>query len=271
MSEEVEIFKKTAEGAAKGAVSAALQPVFDLISHLIGPSAKEVGLTWQDSIRIWRFERALALREKVERLLADRGHNLRPVSLKVLLPAFEFASLEEDDYLQEHWATLLANAADPTHRNNMLPAFAEILKQLTANEARLLNYLYQRRSDIEKVTADGTTIIGLIDALSRAYAEIRTPPFAEQAEGLGSEPSEDDIEIFVTSGEEISVVVGNLMRLGLIAQRQVPEPVAGHVMTGYESQVEQYYFTILGKWFVESCGPRQEFVTESSDATLPDR
>ena len=43
-------------------------------------------------------------------------------------------SVEDYESLQERWAALLANAADPKRDGQVLPSFVEILKELTPDE-----------------------------------------------------------------------------------------------------------------------------------------
>lgn len=60
----------------------------------------------------------------------------------MLLPLVQAAALESDVSLVEKWAALLANAADPTQRVQVQPAFAEVLRQLTPTDALVLQKLY---------------------------------------------------------------------------------------------------------------------------------
>ena len=51
----------------------------------------------------------------------------------------EGASLEDDEDIQKGWAALLADAANADGKVEVKPTFLEILKQLSASEARLLD------------------------------------------------------------------------------------------------------------------------------------
>lgn len=44
--------------------------------------------------------------------------------------------------MQEKWAALLANAADPNAELSILPSFSEILKQLSAKEVAILESIF---------------------------------------------------------------------------------------------------------------------------------
>lgn len=64
--------------------------------------------------------------------------------LKVLLPSFEYGSLEDNDYLQDRWAALLAHAATPSKSADRKPIFVEILKQLSVMDVMLLDLLFDK-------------------------------------------------------------------------------------------------------------------------------
>lgn len=60
--------------------------------------------------------------------------------MSIIHPALEAASLEEDFDLQEVWAHLLANAADPrAAAPRVIPAYAAILGELTSPDFKFLN------------------------------------------------------------------------------------------------------------------------------------
>jgi hypothetical protein len=120
-------------------VKALIQPVADLISKLAGPAAEEIGLTLQDSIRVYRAQRQMKLLQKVSAYARERGFIPREVPLKLLLPILDNASVESDDDLHTAWAALLANAANPSIHGRILPCFVEILKQLSKGEAIFLH------------------------------------------------------------------------------------------------------------------------------------
>jgi hypothetical protein len=249
---ELEALKQGVEGATAGF----LRSFHDLVSKLAGPAVEEMGMAWQDHVRVWRFSRALRLAKNVQKLLEDNNQPVRPVQLKVLLPALEHASIEDDDYLQDHWATLLANAADPKHQDNMLSVFVEILKQLSGNDARLLDHIYRD-----------------------FYGDSQDAPSNE----IGNKEKLEEIfeAVYVTTGRdlpvpdtghngdvsaEFSVSLENLLRLGLVSRRQMrrtqrdnwffPQPPEHEDIK--EVIQNLYYFTRLGKSFVLSCRPRKE-------------
>ena len=115
-----------------------VEPIADIIKKVAGPAAEEIGLTLQDSIKVYRAKRQYRLFEKMRDFVKEAGYEPRHIPLKVLLPSMDYASVEEDEDLHTAWATLLANAADPDVES-VSPAFPEVLRQMSPFEARLLS------------------------------------------------------------------------------------------------------------------------------------
>ncbi len=74
----------------------------------------------------------------------------QPVPGRILFPILQHASVEEDDDLRAKWTALLANAASPGPENQILPAYAEILRQLVPVQAKILDHMYQQTYELDK-------------------------------------------------------------------------------------------------------------------------
>lgn len=172
------VVKATAEGM--------LAPFHELLQQLLGPAVTEVGQGLADSARVWRLERQIRLWVKVKNMVETANLPIKPVAPRLLFPILEAASLEDDDNLQSHWAGLLSNAA--TDPNSVHPSFIEVLRQLTPEDAQLLDRLYD--SCESKRTR---TVRPWVDPISYAEREER-----------------------VAAGENPMPSFQNLMRLGLI-------------------------------------------------------
>jgi hypothetical protein len=122
----------------------------------------------------------------VIKLLLDIKREPQVVPLKILLPLLDAASLEEEPNMTARWAALLANAADPAQWVQIQPGFAEVLRQLTPTDARVLE------------TAAGITPINHVGGL---------PGFL-QVTSLNKHME----DISTTS---LAVSIGNLTRLGV--------------------------------------------------------
>ena len=128
MDDEVEV--------VKAGVEAALKPLADLLDKIAGPAAEELGLTLKDHARAWRFRRQIRLLEQTNDMMKRAGLEPTHVPFKLLAPIVHNASLEDDDRPQNKWAALLANNASGKYTETVFP---EILKQLSAADAHLLN------------------------------------------------------------------------------------------------------------------------------------
>lgn len=129
-----------AEGGALAAAAALAKSELanETFSKLVGGVASDIG----ELIRLPLAERLLNRRietmERVAKKLSDAGiKNPRPVALKLLIPAIENATFEDDDDLRQLWANLIASAGDPTSLDTH-PSFVKILQDLTYCDAQLL-------------------------------------------------------------------------------------------------------------------------------------
>lgn len=126
---------------AKEGVKNLLAPVADTIRDLLGPSAKEIGLGWGDSFRVWRLKRVVRLLEDLKQVASRTGLKLKPVAPKILFPILEASSLEDNEDLHKLWVALLTNAA--VADSEVLPPFPDILRHLTPKEVRFLDKVYR--------------------------------------------------------------------------------------------------------------------------------
>lgn len=125
----------------KAGFDAALRPFSDLIMKIAGPAADEIGLTLQDHVKVFRLKRQLRLLERVKDMVGEEEPQRVP--LRIVEEVVQAASVEESDDLQDCWAALLANAA--LDANKVHPAFIEVLKQLNAQEAQMLDLISNNR------------------------------------------------------------------------------------------------------------------------------
>ncbi len=126
-----------------GAAAGASIPFTALARKMLGPAADEVAEMLRDSIRVYRYQRQLKLLHKAETMTKVAGYTPETVSLKLLFPLLEGASLEENEVLHTMWAALLAHASHPGSVSLVLPSFTEVLRVLTVDEARLLDATYK--------------------------------------------------------------------------------------------------------------------------------
>lgn len=112
------------------------------IEKLIYPSAEELGLLFKDGIAKWRFKNQIKTLLKTKEICEKHGINPKVVSPKLLYPLLEYASLEENDKLQDKWATLLSNMVD-SDQNIENHVFPYLLSQLSIQEFEVLENTFE--------------------------------------------------------------------------------------------------------------------------------
>ena len=188
MSDPITTIITTAVEHAPSAVAAAatLKAAKGFLAKVVGPAVEEMGEIGRDYIKGWRARNGSQTLAGANKLLTEAGREPQTVPLKTLLPLLEAASLEDEEAMAARWASLLANAADPTQRVQVQPGFAEVLRQLTPLDARVL------------VTAAGIVPTNHIGGL---------PGFVQVA---SLNKRLEDI-----AATALAVSIGNLTRLGL--------------------------------------------------------
>lgn len=199
----------------------------ELIRDLVGPTFKELGEHFGDRIRLYRAKWAFRVARKAEAQIEASGLTRQPLSVRDTVMLLEGASLQDDDYLASRWAGLIASAATV---GGVLPSYSDILLHLTSEEARMLDYLYEK-------------------ALARSRGTNRPLIHIENKEDLQKLTGLDDAAFIVR--------IQNLHRLELIVE------IDAHVLSrqptrGMEGWRERgpTGLTALGSAFVRACrGP----------------
>jgi hypothetical protein len=117
------------------------EKVGGFVSKVIGPASNQVGGILEDWTRYYRYKNLLAIADKVEALHARHtieGKTI-PIPPRTAIPMLESASLEDDETLQDVWARLIANSTDPNFKESLHPGYIEIVKQMSPDEAIILN------------------------------------------------------------------------------------------------------------------------------------
>ncbi len=121
-----------------------------LLIKLVARPLEEMGELAADVVKGWRFQiqthNYIKLMEATHKKLANEGINPKPVPAKVLFSLIDTATLEEDITLQDMWSSLLANAADPHNTLKLDGTFVEIAKQLSPQDAKLLELIYSKQT-----------------------------------------------------------------------------------------------------------------------------
>jgi hypothetical protein len=130
-------------GKALEAVGELTKEGRELFLRLCGPSADELGQHFADHIRWWRSKRALARFKEAEALCSKSGLRIiESPDMRVMVPLLEKCSLvEDDDEMSRRWARLLATTMTS---GGVHPAYPQILAEVTAVEAQILEFLFDR-------------------------------------------------------------------------------------------------------------------------------
>ena len=258
--DEKEIMKVGAE--------AAIQPLANLIKKLNGGAGEQIGGILTDEIAARRQIRRMYLFKKVQQAIENAGFEPQRIPDNIWAPILQEASLQEDETLQDIWANLLANAADPRRATPVLPSFSSILREFTSREARLLDFVYEKRSnDPRRRVPINFTIRADFkftrnDLLS-AYVEaglsrrpqligLNVAQWKEGGNDLQSDLSEFGATIDVLVRNEIlrELVTPNPIDLSEIVDKvnkgQLPRALEATTTTRYE-------ITDLGTRFVKAC------------------
>ena len=231
MPDETDLVRAGVEGVAKGTVDSLLEPV----KQLTGEFCAEVGTAGGYIGKLIRLKTWLWTMRRAKQILAEAGIEPANVPPKLFLPIMEHASLEDDETLQEKWAALLANAANPNAKPGVHIAFAGILKDLSPEEADLLNCIHAHvRSEIVKRNLPWR-------AVSAPEIDLE-----EAMQGYGT--------IHVLDWSELVPMIENLNALGLV-DIDVEYYLLGHKEAAFQSNRPHCCMTSLGFGFISACQP----------------
>jgi hypothetical protein len=203
--------------------------VTDILGKIAGPAAEELGLTLRDRVRLFRFERQLRLLGQFKSICEKAGIEPKAVRIPLLFDILDRATLEEDDNLQDLWANLLANAADPRGLVRVRTIFPEILRHISKEEAIYLEEMVEINANTTSYT-------------DRAYLP----------------DSEKEMEVTLPPKRLDDVSYDNLKRLGVVIENEEMVPVAALEVGVNQFRVlttERYAITSLGFALVMACRP----------------
>lgn len=193
------------------------------ISRFIaGPLEQGMGI-FEDKLKYIRWEnqqrfmkRALSLQRRLGLSDPDRA-----VPLKIAIPLFQGASVEEDGSLQDLWANLLINAAYRKSGVEVQRAYVEILSQLSPTEAQILDKVYALPFNETQYNGVITTDL----------------PYSVR---IGANKDGDLLE----PSDEVKLAIANLDRIGCLK--------TGFSLLGGE-MFSRINPTVLGRYFVNAC------------------
>lgn len=199
-----------------------------IAKYISGPLEQGMGI-FEDRLRYSRWERQIRLMRRADELLAELGlpAPTRAVPLKIAIPLLQAASIEEDDELQDRWATLLVNAANAQSKVDIKRSYVAILEQLTPLETQILDVVYALPFDATQ--HEGVWTADLPRSARPQTKEDKTAPAMPETSPLP---------------DEVKLALGNLARLGCLK--------LGFTWGGGES-FSWVNPTVLGAAFVHAC------------------
>lgn len=229
MPEELDVIKETAKATQEVAKTTAkaldTSEKFGgfIAKYIAGSLEQGIGI-FEDKLKYMRWERQLRLMDRANEVLKSRNlpEPSRPIPLKLAIPLFEAASLEDDNYLQDLWTNLLVNASDVKSGIELQRAYIDILESITPLEAKILETIYSLPFE------------------ESHHKSIITENLPTSAKISTDETRKDILEPSL----KVKLALTNLSRLGCISLGKTIG--GGEVFTDINP-------TYLGKYFVEAC------------------
>ena len=154
MGDDIEAVTETAKTVQEVAKTgrALIEPGTDLAKYLarvLGTVPEDVvGFLIGDPLHELRQHTLIGiLRAAFEKLRARGVETAKPIRPGPGKDAFEAASLETDETLQDMWASLLANAMDPGKDTSLQRVFIDALRQLEPIDALILRHVARKGLD----------------------------------------------------------------------------------------------------------------------------
>lgn len=136
---------KVAQEIAKTAGKAvdAVRDLAGFLGKVVGPGLVELGEAFHDWARTFRYANLLRLQDKVNAIHKRRGIEGKTITIppRLAIPLLNSASLEDNTALQDMWASLIANATDPSKREDVQKIHVDILSALQPIDALVLRFL----------------------------------------------------------------------------------------------------------------------------------
>lgn len=233
MSEEAEAIKETAKATqevaktASNAIDAGREMGGFIARFVSGPLEQCVGI-FEDKLKYIRWERQQRLIKRSEEFMQQLGltNPNKLIPLKNAIPLLQYATLEEDNNLQDLWARLLVNGTNEATGINIERAFIEILAQISPLEAQILQAIY--RLPFEK-----TRHVGVVTENLPEFATVAE----KKSKNILNEPS-----------KEVRLALANLARIGCL--KFTLTLGGGEIFTIINP-------TLIGKEFVDACSFNQ--------------
>jgi mRNA-degrading endonuclease RelE of RelBE toxin-antitoxin system len=219
--------QELAKEVAKEATKLSIEAAKELLGKLVNSSLEEVGELLADNVKYYRFKNQIKILKKAQQLIDKENIKPQNIPLKTLYPILEAGSLEEDEDMSDRWAKLLATAANPLSPIVVRPSFPEILKELSPQEATILEKIF-----------DMVTTIPI-------------PPIEWANRGATGESLKKVLKL---SEDEFEIAIDNLYRLQLCSPPSTQLEFVDNKHHRFQLQMKDIIcLTHLGFAFVSCC------------------
>lgn len=230
MSEDTEAIKETAKAVQEvaktsGQAIESTNKFGAFIARFISGSLEQGMGIFEDKLKYMRWENQQKLMNRAEEFMRENGLSgpTKPLPMKLAIPLFQAASLEDDSELQDLWAKLLVNSSTEASGVFLNRIYISILERLSPLEAQILSAIYSLQ-EIEELQHRGV----LTSELPQ-----NALPATEGEKSQAIDPSDD-----------VKLALANLANIGCINTVQTR---GGGETFGWVNP------TVLGKSFYEAC------------------
>ena len=133
-------------------------------NKIFGPAFQQTGEIIGDWARYWRLKNLLSISKRFDKICEDKGINPsagRHLALSIGLPMLEMASYQDDPFLQERWAHLIASSLTPDNETavsfSLDMTYVEALHQFSRLDCEVLEYVVE--NGIESRNEGGSVTI----------------------------------------------------------------------------------------------------------------
>lgn len=191
---EKEVAKSFGEESAKS--------LFGFMKAIVQPPAEEFGELLRDTVKYFRFKNQAKILLKASQFVQKGKQEItRPVHLKLLSRVLDDGGNEDDQSLQDMWAALLVSSV--THfslRFDLSVSYADILRQLSPQDARVLDILYRFYHSYSDTAKDMSRSLKKSDFTGMFYDDVEFLLVADNLKRLNVVDSgEDEFEIHLTT------------------------------------------------------------------------
>lgn len=128
---------------SQASLGKAAEKAFEFAEKIIANPLIEFNGILTDKIKYWRFKNQIDTLIKARTFLKQKGLLLeKKIPIKDLTTLLEHASFEDNEEMQDCWASLLANALDPNNEFDICSIFSGILSQVSPHEILLLDHIF---------------------------------------------------------------------------------------------------------------------------------